>query len=73
MKWIENFITWIVPFFKKKKEDDIQQTEVQEENSLEKSVLDDEAYANPVEIKEKEISLLEEQKVIKEEEKKGFF
>ena len=60
-------------FFKKKKEDDIQQTEVQEENSLEKSVLDDEAYANPVEIKEKEISLLEEQKVIKEEEKKGFF
>ncbi len=60
-------------FFKKKKEDDIQQTEVQEENSLEKSVLDDEAYANPVEIKDKEISLLEEQKVIKEEEKKGFF
>jgi fused signal recognition particle receptor len=61
-------------FFKKKKEENIEQTEVQEEtNSLENSILDDEAYANPIEIKEKEIAQLEEQTIINEEEKKGFF
>jgi fused signal recognition particle receptor len=63
---------------KKKKEVDLKIEEIQEEDNLTKTIKDDEAYANPVEIKEEEIVELEKpqeniQKEENKEEKKGFF
>jgi len=59
-------------FFKKKKEDETLQLEDNKQvNPLEESILNDEAYANPVELKEEEIQV--EKQNNSEEEKKGFF